>query len=87
MNYRVPDHVHFRNLHGEVVLLDTKTDAYLGLNQTAAVAWEVLAGGGSQEAAADSLVARFDVAPEVAQADVAALVGDLLARGLIEAVA
>jgi hypothetical protein len=84
VNYRVPDHVHYRNLHGEIVLLDTKANAYLGLNRTAAIVWEVIAGGGSATEAANALVDRFDVDSAVAESDLAALVEQLLVRGLLE---
>lgn len=85
MTYRVPPHVHFRSLHDEVVLLDTKSDSYLGLNQTAAVAWGVIATGGTQAEAATTLVTQFDVTPEQADNDTGTLVAELLAKGLIEA--
>ena len=84
MTYRVPSHVYHRALHDEVILLDPRTDAYLGLNPTAAVTWEVLAAGGTPEAAAATLIERFAVDADTAREDVASLIADLLARGLIE---
>jgi len=84
VTYRIPSHVYHRALHDEVVLLDPRTDAYLGLNPTAAVAWDVLASGGTPEDAAAALIEQFAVDAETAHADIAALIGDLLARGLLE---
>jgi hypothetical protein len=86
VTYRVPPHVHARHLHDEVVILDARTDAYLGLNQSGAVVWSVHAAGRSPEAAADELVARVTVEPADASADVSALVAELVARGLLEPV-
>ncbi len=86
MTYRVPAHVSHRALHDEVVILDDRADAYLGLNRSAAVVWSVLAAGESPAAAVEALVGRFEVDPASAEADVAGLVADLLARGLIEPV-
>ena len=86
MSYRVPPHVHHRAVHDELVLLDARGDAYFGLNPTGAVVWAALAEGGSPEAAAAALVERFAVTPEAARTDVAALVDQLLARGLLERV-
>ena len=83
---RVPPHVHFRAVHDEVVLLDTRTGASVGLNASAAVAWSVLSAGGSAADAVAELVARFEVAPEVASADVDTLIDGLLSGGMLEAV-
>ena len=84
MTYQAPTHVHSRAVHDELVLLDARQDAYFGLNPTGAVAWSALAAGRSPEAAAAEISAQFDVAPEVARIDVAALVDQLVARGLLE---
>ncbi|MDP9369483.1 MAG: PqqD family protein [Chloroflexota bacterium] len=84
MIYRVPSHVHAEAVHDEIVLLDARTEAYLGLNITASAVWSILAGGGSLESAAAELVSRFDVLPEEAQTDVATLTERLLAQGLLE---
>lgn len=86
MKYRVPAHVHFRSIHDEVVILDTRTDTYLGLNDTAAAAWSVLSSGGSSETAIEELTTRFDVSPDVATSDVVALIRDLLDRELLHPV-
>ena len=83
MSYRVPPHVYHRDLHDEVILLDAQSDAYLGLNQTAAAIWAILAEGGTFSTAVDAVVTRFDVAQEHAEADVADLISELLARGLL----
>lgn len=90
MSYRVPPSVHFRAVNDEAVLLDARAEraeAYFGFNTTAAVVWGVLADSGSPDEAIDELVARFEVTPEVARADVAAMVEQLVARGLLERVA
>jgi hypothetical protein len=84
MGYRVPDHIHFRNLHGEIVLLDIRTNAYLGLNNTGAVIWEAIVDGGTATEAADRLVARFDITPKEARSDAEALINLLLTKGLLE---
>ncbi len=87
MTYRVPPSVHFRAVNNEAVLLDARTEVYFEFNATAAVVWCVLADGGSPDEAIDELVARFEVTPEVARADVAAMVEQLVARELLERVA
>ena len=84
MTYRVPAHVTYRTVDDEIVLLDERTEDYLGLNPTAAIIWETLAAGGSPAAAAGALVARTTVEPDGAIADASALVSELLRRGVLE---
>lgn len=83
MTYIVPQHVHYRDLHGEVVLLDARSDAYLGLNRSAAVIWSALAGGKSVDEAVNDLVEHYGISADRAREDVEALIGDLEKRGLL----
>jgi hypothetical protein len=83
MTYQVPPHVHFRAVHDEVVVLDTRADAYLGLNASAAVAWQALAAGGSRSTAVDRVLEQFDVTAETAEGDIGQLVEELVSRGLL----
>ena len=78
MSYSVPEHIHFREVHDELMLLDAQNDAYFALNATGAVVWSVLASGRSPEAAAARLAARYAVTPERA-----AVVDELVGRGLL----
>lgn len=84
MSFRVSAHVEIHPMHDEIVVLDTRRDLYFGLNGSAVVAWEILVAGGSVAAATSALVERFEVDEENAQMDVEALVGNLVARGLLE---
>ena len=80
---RVNEDVIFRELDGEVVLLDLASGRYYGLNEVGARVWAVIAAGGSVEDAVATVAAEFDAPePEIA-ADVAALVAELTARGLV----
>lgn len=87
MKYRVPEHVYARRIQDEVMILDEHSNQYLGLNETGAVVWSVLAGGGSDAGAVDELTTRFDVPRDTAGADVACLLEELLRLGLLTAVA
>jgi len=83
MRFTVPAHVHFQGLQEEIVLLDTQSDAYIGLNPSAATVWTALARGDSEDQAVDALIARYGIADDVATRDVAGLIADLLRRGLL----
>lgn len=87
MKYHIPSHVHHRAVHDEVVILDSRNDAYLGLNGSAAVIWATIVEGSVAEEAITALVSRFDVGESEARRDVEALVAELEARSLIERVA
>ena len=85
MNYQVPTHVHFREVHDEIVILDERSDAYWGLNDTAAVVWSALAEGRDVDVVVEELVDRFQVSHEMARSDVSDLVEEFVGRGLMKA--
>lgn len=76
-----------REVGGEEVLLDLESGTYFSLNAVGTAIWQAI------EAAprcVDDLCVvvtdAFDVAAEVARADIAILIGDLVSRGLVEEV-
>lgn len=70
-------------LHGEVVVLDMRTEAYFGLNQAGALVWEALAVGETVDAMAQLLIDRYGISHEDALQDVTTLIHDLERRELI----
>lgn len=83
MRYRVLEHVLARAVHDEVMILDTRSDEFLGLNATGAAVWDVLIAGRPVAEAIDGLVENFDVARDTAEKDVAALLENLQRLGVI----
>lgn len=81
------DNLFWRESGGEVVALDAGASRYFAANPTAAVLWKRLGEGegASESGLTDTLCERFSVSREVAEADVAAFVAELSARGLLEA--
>ena len=83
-----PD-VLFQQVGDEGVLLAMQDEVYFGLNEPAAHVWRLL----QHEAASESTIALRlselypDVARATIEADVAELLGDLRAQGLVELVA
>ncbi len=65
------------------MILDTRTNQYLGLNGSGAVVWSILADGGSTPDAVIELMRHFDVSQETAEVDVATLLTELLRLGLL----
>ncbi len=71
---------------GSGVLLHLDTKFYYTLNPTAVVVWRALGDGtAALDAIAERLAAEFVVTPEVARRDVATVLDNLLADGLVDA--
>ncbi|MFG3505421.1 lasso peptide biosynthesis PqqD family chaperone [Streptomyces sp. WAC05374] len=66
------------------VLLDERAGEYWELNPTGTLVVRTLMAGGDEAAAADALVAEFDIDRARAEEDVAALVAELRTSGLAE---
>jgi len=78
-----PD-VMLRIIGDEAVILNLKSELYLGLNPVGTRIWTVLHDAPSIQAAYESLLAEFEVEPERLRQDMDELLDQLLAQGLIE---
>jgi Coenzyme PQQ synthesis protein D (PqqD) len=78
-----PD-VMVREVGGESVLLDLKTERYLGLDDVSTRIWQVLTSGSTIESAYQVLLDEFDVSPEKLRQDLDDFVQELQQLGLIE---
>lgn len=83
VGYKAPDHIYFRSVRDEVVILDARSDEYLGLNETAAAVWLCLVEGGSAELAVSQLISAYQVDETTARNDVSALLRQFLDGGLL----
>lgn len=75
--------VDWREVDGEIVALDRATSVYLSINPSGAALWPALVDGATVDELVEMLLARFDVDPPRARADVDAFVGDLAERQLL----
>jgi hypothetical protein len=82
---RVAPDVLFRLVGEEGVLLNLKTEMYLGLNLVGTRMWNVLGGASSIQAAYDELLQEYEVEPARLRADLEEFIDQLLAQKLIEA--
>ena len=73
-----------RSVGDEAVLLDLKTERYIGLDAVSARIWQVLMGGGSLQSAFETLLSEFEVEPERLRADLEEFVQELIQLGLVE---
>lgn len=83
---RVAEHVVFRELDGEAVILNLDTGTYFGLDDVGTRIWRHLDRRDPIDALVGALVEEYDVEPEQARADVGRLIGQLVEKGLLVAV-
>jgi hypothetical protein len=74
----------FRELSEGAVVLHLGSGAYHSVNATGALAWSLLDGRRDIRAVAAAMSERVEAPPENLEADVAAFVADLAARGLVD---
>jgi Coenzyme PQQ synthesis protein D (PqqD) len=76
----------FRVLGDESVILNLKTERYLGLNESGTRMWTVLNNSTSIQAAYETLLAEFEVDGEQLRRDLDEFLDELLEQQLIEVV-
>lgn len=74
-----------REIHGETVLLDLKTENYFGLGGIGGRIWQLLNEGRSVRDVSVALAAEYDVSEETLATDLERFVGELAAAGLVTA--
>jgi hypothetical protein len=79
----VPDHVMFRELDGEAVLLNLENEAYYGLDRVGTRMWIVLEASDSIADAHTQLLAEYDVDAHQLKTDMIELIEELREHGLI----
>lgn len=85
---RIKDGFVLRDVAGQAVVIATgeasrSFHGMVKLNSTGKLIWEGIAQGRSEQEIADSLVAAYEVAPEQAQADVAAFAARMQEAGFL----
>lgn len=82
--FAASDAVVSREIGGELVLLDLAGGEYFGLNAVGGAVWQELeAAPRTLAGLTDAIVRTFEVDAHTARADIAALLSDLLAQGLV----
>lgn len=73
----------YRELSGEVVLLNLQSGVYYGLDPVGSRIWRLLTDRRSTDEVCAVLLDEFDVSPDVLRADVTRIVQELAEQGLI----
>lgn len=79
----VPEHVAFEVVDGEAVLLDLKSGVYFTLNPSGTRVWQLLVELGDLAEVRAAMLAEFAVRAETLEADVDALLSQLVEKGLV----
>jgi hypothetical protein len=77
-------HVLARELDGEMVVFEPRSNRCYGLEAVAARVWALMREPTTVERLEQAIVGEYDVAPDRCQRDVRDFLGVLLERGLIE---
>ncbi len=78
------EHVTWKALEGESVLLNLETGVYFSLNETGTAAWELFDGTTSLATVGKALCARYNISTEQARLDLFELTQTLLEEGLVK---
>ena len=81
--FRISAEVLSQEVSGEMVLLDLKSEEYLGLNEVGARIWQLLQDGKDLREIGDILVGEYDVSRDELDSDINRLVGELRDAGLV----
>ena len=73
-----------RELHGESVLLDLRSESYFGLDEVGSRMWEALTTQPTFEAACSDLLEAFEVEPGRLREDLVQFVEELAQAGLVD---
>lgn len=80
----IPEDVLVREIDGDLVVLDLRSEKYYGLDEVGARFWAALANHRSVDGARRALLAEFDVQPNRLDRDLKRLLADLRAHGLVK---
>ena len=80
----IPDTLFAQEVDEEMVILDTVSQEYFGLDQTGAVIWQHLSEHGALQKTYESMREVYAVNDEQLEADICRFVQELVDAGLVE---
>jgi hypothetical protein len=78
------DVLEWRDVEGEIVALDLRTQTYLAINKTGAAIWPMLLAGRDRSELRAELTRKFGVSEEQADEDLDAFLAELAEQNLLE---
>ena len=80
----IPDTLFAQEVDEEMVILDTASQEYFGLDQTGAVIWQHLSEHGALQKTYEAMQEQYDVDDEQLETDICRFVQELVDAGLVE---
>jgi hypothetical protein len=74
----------WREIEGQVVVLDGRTWEYISVNETGRALWDLLVEGTTEAALVALLLDTYEVSPEMAEADVRSFLAMLRDKDLLQ---
>ena len=87
MRIEISDGVIWRDVGGDVVILNVEAGVYFGIDGSGSQMWRELAEHGSVEKTLASLQQQLDVAPDELKRDLDDLLDKLVQKGLVQVIA
>ena len=84
MNIKISDNVVWRDLEGEIVILNLTSGVYFSVDGVGTRIWILMAEQVATEEIVRQLIAEFEVEEAQLRSDMESLVKDLAGQGLIE---
>jgi hypothetical protein len=76
-------HVAAKVLDGEAIIINLSNGTYYSMDKVGGLIWEMIERGQGLEATVAAITVRYEVSPELAQADIQRLAGDLMRENLV----
>ena len=84
MRIAISDDVVWRDMGGEIVILDLASQHYFGLSGAGNDIWHLIIELGSSEKIVERLIAKFEAEPSVVKDDFERIVGELAEKGMLK---
>jgi len=82
-SFRASDDIVFRDLGGDIVILNLVSGQHLGLSPVASRIWQLMEQRLRLADILERLIQEYDAAPEELERDLMSLASDLMERGLV----
>ena len=80
----IADTVFAQEVDHEMVILDTESEEYFGLDETGAVIWQYLSENGALEQVFETMFEKYEVDVKQLEADICRFTQELVDAGLVQ---
>lgn len=84
MTYSVPTHIHYTEENNEIIVYNTKTEKFYGLDEVGGFLWKNLVQKKSKTELIGLMSSKYEVSLSILDRDVSELIQTLLNNGLVK---